>query len=249
MQGRPKCFIGPDSTTGPFTFQPKPTSPCLCKFCISDCPTKINGRKCIVFSHPCLPHHPDRRSDTLRLVLSNAFPSVPGPLTHDSRGQPSGLQRGPFRRRASQGSGGDAGAIRVSVGGDDVVYGVGLLQKLPLGEMKGAVPEMKELLRWMTELSRTESGAERAAWVVRNYQSVLTVSNSMLGKLLQEFRQSGALREVVEKLKKEVTEGELLRDCLELVSNDWKGLIQVLNDHLSQSSSDSTSASDHTAEL
>ncbi|CBI30766.3 unnamed protein product, partial [Vitis vinifera] len=71
----------------------------------------------------------------------------------------------------------------------------------------------------------------------------------MLGKLLQEFRQSGALREVVEKLKKEVTEGELLRDCLELVSNDWKGLIQVLNDHLSQSSSDSTSASDHTAEL
>ena len=53
----------------------------------------------------------------------------------------------------------------------------------------------------------------------------------------------------METLKKEVTEGELLRDCLELVSNDRKGLIQVLNDHLSQSSSDSTSASDHTAEL
>ncbi|RVW19876.1 hypothetical protein CK203_110840 [Vitis vinifera] len=68
-RGRPKCFIGPDSTTGPFTFQPKPTSPCLCKFCISDCPTKINGRKCIVFSHPCLPHHPDRRSDTSGLFF------------------------------------------------------------------------------------------------------------------------------------------------------------------------------------
>ncbi|KAJ9690824.1 hypothetical protein PVL29_013131 [Vitis rotundifolia] len=119
----------------------------------------------------------------------------------------------------------------------------------PWGEMKGAVLEMKELLRWMTELSRMESGAERAAWVVRNYQSVLRVSNSMLGKLLQEFRQSEALREVVEAVKKEVVEGELLRDCLELVSNDWKGLMQVLNDHLSQSSSAATSAPGHTAEL
>uniref|UniRef100_F6HME3 Uncharacterized protein n=1 Tax=Vitis vinifera TaxID=29760 RepID=F6HME3_VITVI len=70
------------------------------------------------------------------------------------------------------------------------------------------------------------SDAERAAWVGRNYQSVLRVSNSMLGKLLQVFRQSGALREVVETVKKE-----------------------VLNDLLSQLSSASASASGHTADL
>ena len=57
-------------------------------------------------------------------------------------------------------------------------------------ELNAAVSEMKELLRWVTELTRMNSDAERAAWVGRNYQSVLRVSNSMLGKLLQVFRQS-----------------------------------------------------------
>ncbi|XP_034697508.1 uncharacterized protein LOC117923359 [Vitis riparia] len=116
-------------------------------------------------------------------------------------------------------------------------------------ELNAAVSEMKELLRWVTELTRMNSDAERAAWVGRNYQSVLRVSNSMLGKLLQVFRQSGALREVVETVKKEVVEGGLLRDCLELGSNDLKGLMQVLNDLLSQLSSASASASGHTADL
>ena len=63
------------------------------------------------------------------------------------------------------------------------------------------------------------------------------------------FFGQGALREVVETVKKEVVEGGLLRDCLELGSNDLKGLMQVLNDLLSQLSSASASASGHTADL
>lgn len=40
--------------------------------------------------------------------------------------------------------------------------------------------------------------------------------------------------EVVETLQKEVVEGGLIRDCLELGSNDLKGLIQVVKDLLLQ---------------
>lgn len=42
------------------------------------------------------------------------------------------------------------------------------------------------------------------------------------------------VREVVETLQKEVVEGGLIRDCLELGSNDLKGLIQVVKDLLLQ---------------
>lgn len=44
----------------------------------------------------------------------------------------------------------------------------------------------------------------------------------------------GALREVVETVQKEVVEGDLIRDCLELGSNDLKGLVQVIKDLASQ---------------
>lgn len=40
----------------------------------------------------------------------------------------------------------------------------------------------------------------------------------------------GPLREVVETVQREVVERDLLRDCLELGSNDLKGLIQVFKD-------------------
>ena len=40
----------------------------------------------------------------------------------------------------------------------------------------------------------------------------------------------GTLREVVETVQAEVVDGGLLRDCLELGSNDLKGLIQIVKD-------------------
>ncbi|CAL5410058.1 unnamed protein product [Camellia sinensis] len=94
-------------------------------------------------------------------------------------------------------------------------------------EVRGAVSDLNELLRALNELTRMESPAERVEWVSRNYKNALRVSRSLLQRLLQVFGQSGPLREVVETVQKEVVEGELLRDCLELGNDDLKGLIQI----------------------
>lgn len=40
----------------------------------------------------------------------------------------------------------------------------------------------------------------------------------------------GAWREVVETVQKEVVDGGLLKDCLELGSGDLKGIVQILKD-------------------
>ncbi|EXB58277.1 hypothetical protein L484_015610 [Morus notabilis] len=97
-------------------------------------------------------------------------------------------------------------------------------------ELIAAVSDANELLSWLGELTRFESDSERVAWVGRSYHSVLRVSRSLLARLLNVFRQSGTLREVVETVQREVVDGGLLRDCLELGSNDLKGLIQILKD-------------------
>lgn len=70
----------------------------------------------------------------------------------------------------------------------------------------------------------------RVACVGRNYHTVLVVSRSLLARLLNVFRQSVTLKEVVETVQREVVDGELLRDCLELGGNDLEGLIQILKD-------------------
>ncbi|KAK9267498.1 hypothetical protein L1049_009926 [Liquidambar formosana] len=108
---------------------------------------------------------------------------------------------------------------------------------MPSMELFGAVSDMNGLLRSLSEFTRMESDEQRVAWVKRNYQNVLRVSTSILRRLLQVFRHSGPLREVVETVSKEVVEGGLLWDCLELGSNDLKGLIQIFKDVALQLSS------------
>ena len=54
----------------------------------------------------------------------------------------------------------------------------------------------------------------------------------------------GPFREVVETMQKEVVEGDLLRDCLELGTNDLKGLIQVLKDMAAQYTASTFSRTD-----
>ncbi|KAL6190049.1 hypothetical protein ACLB2K_036450 [Fragaria x ananassa] len=44
------------------------------------------------------------------------------------------------------------------------------------------------------------------------------------------LRCCGALREVVKAVQREVVEGELTKDCLELGSNDFRGVLQILKD-------------------
>ncbi|XP_052180674.1 uncharacterized protein LOC127793920 [Diospyros lotus] len=106
-------------------------------------------------------------------------------------------------------------------------------------ELLGAVPDINELLGFLNELTRIESESGRVEWVRRNYRSALRASRSLSQKLLKVFRQSGPLREVMQTVEKEVLEGELVRDCLELGGNDLKGLLQILKDvalHFSPSS-------------
>ncbi|KAI3740380.1 hypothetical protein L2E82_30808 [Cichorium intybus] len=106
-------------------------------------------------------------------------------------------------------------------------------------EMFGAVSDMNELIRGLSELTRMESEAERVAWVRRNYGNMLTVSKSMFNRLLRVFSRSGPLKDAVEILQAEIVDGGLLKDCLELGSNDLKGVIQILKDVASQYSSTS----------
>lgn len=110
-------------------------------------------------------------------------------------------------------------------------------------ELYGAVSEMNELLRFLGELTRSGSEIERATWVAGNYKNVLSVAQSVLRRLVKVFRQSGPLKEVVETVQREVVEGDLLRDCLELGSNDLKGLVQIVKDLASQFYSSSSSSS------
>lgn len=104
-------------------------------------------------------------------------------------------------------------------------------------EMFGAVKDLNELLRSLSEVTQLDSDLEKVAWGKRNYKKILKVSNSLLGRLLRVFRQSGPLREVVETVQREVVDGGLLWDCLELGSGDLKGLIQIVKDVAEQFSS------------
>ena len=57
-------------------------------------------------------------------------------------------------------------------------------------ELYGVVSDMNELVRCVGELTRSDSDAERASWVGRNYQKVLGITSSLFKKLLKVFSQS-----------------------------------------------------------
>ncbi|CAA2989297.1 Hypothetical predicted protein [Olea europaea subsp. europaea] len=104
--------------------------------------------------------------------------------------------------------------------------------------------DTNELLGALGELTRVNSDAERVAWFGRNYNKLLRLSKSLFGRLLEVFRQPGPLREVVETLQKEIVEGDLVRDCLELGGNDLNDLVRVFKDVLLQYTSASTRNTD-----
>ncbi|XP_055806557.1 uncharacterized protein LOC129875145 isoform X2 [Solanum dulcamara] len=97
-------------------------------------------------------------------------------------------------------------------------------------EMFGAFSELNEILRGLSDFSSVSSDRERVNWMNRNYENLFTFSKSLFGKFRKVFRQPGLLKEVIETLQKEVLEGDLLKDCLELGSTDLKGLIMVFKD-------------------
>ncbi|KAG5622270.1 hypothetical protein H5410_007488 [Solanum commersonii] len=97
-------------------------------------------------------------------------------------------------------------------------------------EMFGAFSDLNEILRGLSDFSSVSSDTERVKWMNRNYENLFRVSKSLFGKFRKVFRQPGPVKEVMETLQKEVLEGDLLKDCLELGSTDLKGLIMVLKD-------------------
>ncbi|GLT80168.1 hypothetical protein SLA2020_516220 [Shorea laevis] len=101
---------------------------------------------------------------------------------------------------------------------------------LDYGEIYGVASDLNELGGFLSQLTRANSDMERAAWVAQNYGNALGVSKRMFRRLLTVFQKSGPLREIVETVQREVMEGGLLGDCLELGTNDLKGLLQILKD-------------------
>lgn len=101
-------------------------------------------------------------------------------------------------------------------------------------EMFGAFSELNEILRGVSEFTSVGSDRERVKWMNRNYENLLRASKSLFGKFRMVFRQPGPLKEAMETLQKEVLEGDLLKDCLELGSTDLKDLITVFKDISSQ---------------
>ncbi|XVF40245.1 hypothetical protein PTKIN_Ptkin01aG0096600 [Pterospermum kingtungense] len=129
--------------------------------------------------------------------------------------------------------------------GWDYIWNYSWREDLDYGEIYGVVGDLNQLGRMLGELTRSNSEMERAGWIARNYGNALAVSKRMFNRLLKVFKKSGALREVIETIQREVMEGGLLRDCLELGTNDLKGLVLIFKDLASQF----YSASDHSQEL
>ncbi|MFS7988481.1 hypothetical protein Hanom_Chr11g01035351 [Helianthus anomalus] len=109
-------------------------------------------------------------------------------------------------------------------------------------EMVGAVSDMNELVKGLGELTGLDSEVDRVQWVRRNYGRLFKVSKSLVNRLLKVFSQPGPLKDAVEMLRTEIMDGGLLQDCLELGSNDLKGVIQILKDLTSQYTTSSSSS-------
>ncbi|KAG0485013.1 hypothetical protein HPP92_009092 [Vanilla planifolia] len=94
-----------------------------------------------------------------------------------------------------------------------------------------------QIVAALTEFRRLESREERARWVLRNYSRLVNLSETLFRTLLRYFSRSGPVREAVLALQKEIVEGELLRDCLELSAADLEGLLRIAADMLFSSAS------------
>ncbi|KAF2305365.1 hypothetical protein GH714_004297 [Hevea brasiliensis] len=142
-----------------------------------------------------------------------------------ARGDIAGANRAKLiAQKLEKGLGSGFWGLAWSVGWD---YAKNYAWRRDYTELYGIVSDLNELARFLDQLTRAESQVERVSWVARNYSDV------------------EALKEVAEAVQREVVDGGLLRDCLELGSNDLKGLVQIVKDLASQF----YSTSDHNSEL
>ncbi|CAA7397506.1 unnamed protein product [Spirodela intermedia] len=97
-----------------------------------------------------------------------------------------------------------------------------------------------ELVSSLQELGPLRSDAERAQWAARNYPKMVSAAGTIFRRLSQAFWRSGALRETVLLLQKEVADGDLVRDCLRVGAQDLEGLILIARDLFFSSSTGSS---------
>ncbi|CAH9113574.1 unnamed protein product [Cuscuta europaea] len=79
------------------------------------------------------------------------------------------------------------------------------------------------LVRALGELTRAGSEEDKEKLSNRNHGNVTKIANDLSARM-----QKGALAELMELLRKEIVEGDLLKDCLQVGGSDLKELIQVL---------------------
>ncbi|KAL0910555.1 hypothetical protein M5K25_021549 [Dendrobium thyrsiflorum] len=126
------------------------------------------------------------------------------------------------------------GSIRgIWSAGSDFAWNYAFRGGIPSAETYRSASEIMALL---AEFYRLESAEERAGWMRRKYSHLFDRSKSLFQALLRSFSRSGVLRELVLVMQKEVVDGDLLRDCLEVGAADLEGLLRVASDMFFSSS-------------
>ncbi|CAI0475273.1 unnamed protein product [Linum tenue] len=107
-------------------------------------------------------------------------------------------------------------------------------RELEYRELLGAISDLNDLISVLGGLTSARSDAERVAWAAQNYGNLAKTAKSALRRMLNTFNKKGALKEALETVQKEVVQGGLLRDCVEVGSNDLRGLMEILKDWASR---------------
>ncbi|KAL4204858.1 hypothetical protein AMTRI_Chr01g111820 [Amborella trichopoda] len=90
-----------------------------------------------------------------------------------------------------------------------------------------AAKEMEEITRAFSQVSGTGTQLDKPVWVSRNYERILGAFKSFFKRLLLRFTRSGPLREAILVLQREVAEGDLLRDCMEVSMQDLNAVVKL----------------------
>ncbi|PPD84065.1 hypothetical protein GOBAR_DD18983 [Gossypium barbadense] len=129
--------------------------------------------------------------------------------------------------------------------GWDYVWNYAWGSDLDYAEIFGVASDLNQLGRVLGELTRLTRIWRGLAGLLEITETPSRFRNGFLTAFSKSLKNRyGTLREITETMQREVLEGGLLRDCMELGSNDLKGLIQNFKDLASQ-----YSTSNHSQEL
>ncbi|KAJ7514286.1 hypothetical protein O6H91_23G037400 [Diphasiastrum complanatum] len=99
-------------------------------------------------------------------------------------------------------------------------------------DLSRAMHHLRDLLSVFGELAQLRSDTDRLHWISTNYMRVLRNAKALLNELLLEFDSSGALRDCLLAIQREIADGSLIRDSLQLGASDLLGLVKTAIDLL-----------------